>query len=98
MFTSSTSQFHPLFLSIQGVEFIGREALASRQGRGVHQRLCLLEMEAGGDVEVWPRGSEPVLRNGQVVGSTQSVAFGFHRGYHLATALLLPHDQGRLIG
>ena len=84
--------------SFQGVDFIGREALAYRREKGVQQRVCLLEMEGGGDVEVWPHASEPVLRNGQVVGSTQSVAFGFRRGYHLVTVLLFPRDQGEQTG
>ena len=77
------------------MDFIGKEALFSRQRKGTYQRVYLLEMEGGEDVEVWPRGSEPVLRNGQVVGITQSVAFGFSQGRHLAIALLSTHDQGR---
>ena len=77
------------------MDFIGKEALSSRQREGAYQRVYLLEMEGGEDVEVWPRGSEPVLRNGQVVGITQSVAFGFSQGRHLAIALLSTHDQGR---
>ena len=80
------------------MDFIGREALAYRRRKGVQQRVCLLEMEGGADVEVWPYASEPVLRNGQVVGSTQSVAFGFRRGYHLVTVLLFPRDQGEQTG
>ena len=76
------------------MDFIGKEALSSRQRKGVSQRVYLLEMEGGEDMEVWPHGSEPVLRNGQVVGMTQSVAFGFSQGRHLATAILSSHDQG----
>ena len=67
--------------------FIGREALVAASARRVERKLVWLGLENGTgerDLMVW--GGEPVLRDGEVVGTVASGAYGHARGRQVASA------------
>ncbi|EDO41600.1 predicted protein [Nematostella vectensis] len=57
-------------------EFIGRSALLSLQDQPITKRLLFMAMEEHDDTNI-PWGGEPILRNGEIVGTTSSASFSF---------------------
>eukprot|EP01130_Rhizamoeba_saxonica_P015746 TRINITY_DN7119_c0_g1_i4.p1 TRINITY_DN7119_c0_g1~~TRINITY_DN7119_c0_g1_i4.p1 ORF type:complete len:399 (-),score=81.70 TRINITY_DN7119_c0_g1_i4:12-1208(-) len=55
-------------------DFIGKSALQKQKENGIKKRVVLFRFE---DVEAYPLGKEPILRNGKVVGFLTSAAFGY---------------------
>ena len=61
--------------------FVGREALAAQQARGVGRRLLLFALDDPGAV-AW--GDETIWRDGAVVGTLTSAAHGYTLGRPVA--------------
>jgi 4-methylaminobutanoate oxidase (formaldehyde-forming) len=61
--------------------FLGREALLAQRERPLAKRLVTLVLE---DEAALPWGDEPILRDGRVVGSVTSAAFGHTLGRAVA--------------
>jgi 4-methylaminobutanoate oxidase (formaldehyde-forming) len=61
--------------------FIGREALRAQKGRPLTKRLLTFVLE---DPAALPWGDEPILRDGRVVGTVTSAAFGHTLGRAVA--------------
>ncbi|HEY7437201.1 MAG TPA: FAD-dependent oxidoreductase [Methylomirabilota bacterium] len=61
--------------------FLGREALLEQRGRPLTKRLLTFVLE---DEAALPWGDEPILRDGRVVGSVTSAAFGHTLGRAVA--------------
>jgi sarcosine dehydrogenase len=63
------------------VPFLGREALLAQRERTLTKRLVTFVLEDAGAV---PWGDEPILRDGRVVGTVTSAAFGHTLGRAVA--------------
>ena len=63
------------------VPFLGREALLEQRGRTLTKRLLTFVLEDAGAL---PWGDEPILRDGRVVGTVTSAAFGHTLGRAVA--------------
>ena len=63
------------------VSFLGREALLEQRERTLTKRLLTFVLE---DEAALPWGDEPILRDGRVVGSVTSAAFGHTLGRAVA--------------
>jgi 4-methylaminobutanoate oxidase (formaldehyde-forming) len=61
--------------------FLGREALLAQRERPLTKRLVTFVLE---DERALPWGDEPILRDGRVVGSVTSAAFGHTLGRAVA--------------
>ena len=52
--------------------------MVKQKKEGVKKKLVQLTIEDhDAETDVWPWGSEPIYRNGQVCGSTGTIAYGF---------------------
>ena len=69
-------------------QFIGRDALVARQQKGFANRFVTMEVQGVTDADA--RGSEPILRNGKLVGRCTSGGFGWRTGKSLALAMVAP--------
>ncbi|WP_342640370.1 GcvT family protein [Rhodoligotrophos ferricapiens] len=76
------------FVSLNKGDFIGRNALAEWQARGFRNHLVTLEVHDVTDADA--RGSEPVYRNGKLVGRATSGGYGWRVGKSLAMAMVPP--------
>jgi len=63
------------------VPFLGREALLEQRGQALTKRLLTFVLE---DEAALPWGDEPILRDGRVVGTVTSAAFGHTLGRAVA--------------
>jgi glycine cleavage system aminomethyltransferase T len=61
--------------------FLGREALLEQRERTLTKRLLTFALE---DAAALPWGDEPILRDGRVVGTVTSAAFGHTLGRAVA--------------
>ena len=68
-------------------DFIGRDALRKAHNQGARYQLATLLVDAD-DADAW--GNEPVLMNGEVVGTVSSGGFGHHVEQSIALAYLDP--------
>jgi 4-methylaminobutanoate oxidase (formaldehyde-forming) len=78
--------------------FLGREALLAQRGRPLTKRLVTFVLE---DERALPWGDEPILRDGRVVGSVTSAAFGHTLGRAVAMGYVRDPDgvdEARLAG
>jgi dimethylglycine dehydrogenase len=69
-------------------DFLGREALLSWRERGFAYQAATLEVHGVRDADA--RGSEPIYRNGELVGRATSGGYGWRVGKSLALAMLPP--------
>ena len=76
------------FVHLNKGQFIGRDALVEWQQRGFRNRFVTLEVHGVTDVDA--RGSEPIHRNGKLVGRATSGAYGWRVGKSLALAMVQP--------
>ncbi len=65
----------------KAVPFLGREALLEQRGRRLTKRLLTFVLE---DPAALPWGDEPILRDGRVVGTVTSAAYGHTLGRAVA--------------
>jgi dimethylglycine dehydrogenase len=76
------------FVDFDKGPFLGREALVAWKGKGFQNKLVALEIEGVTDADA--RGSEPVMRNGAMIGRTTSGGYGWRMGKSLAIAMVKP--------
>jgi dimethylglycine dehydrogenase len=76
------------FVDFDKGPFLGREALVAWKGRGFANRLVTLEVQGVTDADA--RGSEPVTKNGEMIGRTTSGGYGWRTGKSLALAMVKP--------
>ena len=77
----------------KNTDFIGRDALMNWKSEGFSNALVTLEVHGTTDRDA--RGSEPVYRNGELVGRATSGGFGWRLNKSLAMAMV-PPDQTAL--
>jgi dimethylglycine dehydrogenase len=68
-------------------KFIGREAVIERQDKAAWK---FVTMEVHGVTDADARGSEPIRKNGELVGRTTSGGYGWRVGKSLALAMIKP--------
>ena len=66
-------------------DFLGKEALLEHKKKGPAIKLVTLLFN---QKKTWPLGSEPVYRDGKIIGKTTSATFGHRIGRPLALAYL----------
>ena len=72
-------------------DFIGREALLERKGKGISETLVSIVLN---DPLAVPLGNEPVWQDRVIIGKTTSASFGYRIGKPVALAFLdLNRDQ-----
>ncbi len=76
------------FVDFDKGPFLGRDALLAWKGRGFENRLVMLEVQGVTDADA--RGSEPVMKNGAMIGRTTSGGYGWRVGKSLALAMVKP--------
>ena len=75
------------FIRLQKEDFIGRAALAERQSSPAW-RFVTLEVHGVRDADA--RGSEPIRKNGEMIGRATSGGYGWRLGKSLALAMIKP--------
>jgi sarcosine oxidase subunit alpha len=81
------------FVHLNKGQFIGRDALVEWQQRGFRNRFVTMEVHGIGNADA--RGSEPIYKNGELVGRCTSGGFGWRQGKSLALGMVRP-DLGEL--
>jgi dimethylglycine dehydrogenase len=76
------------FVHLNKGEFIGRDALVRWQEKGFSNRFVTLEVQDVADVDA--RGSEPILKNGKLVGRCTNGTYGWRLGKSIALAMVQP--------
>jgi dimethylglycine dehydrogenase len=76
------------FVDFKKGSFLGRDALVTWTGKGFENNLVTLEVLGVTDADA--RGSEPVAKDGAMVGRTTSGGFGWRTGKSLALAMVRP--------
>jgi dimethylglycine dehydrogenase len=76
------------FVKPEKGDFIGRDALLAWQERGFANSCVTLEVEDDGEADA--RGSEPILKDGELVGRCTSGGFGWRVGKSLALGMVRP--------
>jgi dimethylglycine dehydrogenase len=76
------------FVDLDKSPFLGRDALFAWKGKGFENKLVTLEVQGVTDADA--RGSEPVMRNGVMIGRTTSGGYGWRLGKSLAMAMVKP--------
>jgi dimethylglycine dehydrogenase len=76
------------FVDFNKASFLGLDALVAWKGKGFQNKLVTLEIEGVTDADA--RGSEPVIRNGAIIGRTTSGGYGWRVGKSLALAMVKP--------
>ncbi|MBV9754895.1 MAG: aminomethyltransferase family protein, partial [Hyphomicrobiales bacterium] len=76
------------FVHLNKGEFLGRDALVHWREKGFANRFVTLELEGITDTDA--RGSEPIHRNGEIVGRCTSGGYGWRVGKSLALAMVRP--------
>jgi dimethylglycine dehydrogenase len=76
------------FVDFDKGPFLGRDALVAWTGKGFENKLVTLEVEGVTDADA--RGSEPVMKNGAMIGRTTSGGYGWRTGKSLALAMVRP--------
>jgi len=69
-------------VSLHKGDFLGRDALAKVQEQGPQWKLCTFTLDAQKPVML--RGSEPIVRQGKVIGVTTSCGYGYSVGKTIA--------------
>ena len=76
------------FVDFDKGPFLGRDALLAWTSKGFENRLVTLEVQGVTDADA--RGSEPVMKNGAMIGRTTSGGYGWRTGKSLALAMVRP--------
>jgi dimethylglycine dehydrogenase len=76
------------FVDFDKGPFLGRDALVAWQDRGFKNKLVTLEVQSVTDADA--RGSEPVMKKGEMIGRTTSGGYGWRVGKSLALAMVKP--------
>jgi len=76
------------FVSFKKPAFHGRDALLARKEAGLKWQFVTLEVMDVTDADA--RGSEPILRDGMLVGRATSGGYGWRCGKSLALAMVAP--------
>ena len=76
------------FVDFDKGPFLGRDALIAWRDKGFENKLVMLEVE--GVIDADARGSEPVMKNGAMIGRTTSGGYGWRTGKSLALAMVRP--------
>ena len=79
------------FITMNKANFVGKAALAAQAHAPARNRLVTLAVHGATDADA--RGSEPIYKDGALVGRTTSGAFGWRIGQSLALAMVRP-DMG----
>jgi dimethylglycine dehydrogenase len=81
------------FVHLNKGQFIGRDKLVDWQQRGFRNRFVTMEVHDVGNADA--RGSEPIYRDGALVGRCTSGGYGWRLGKSLALGMVRP-DLGEL--
>ncbi len=81
------------FVHLNKGEFLGRDALVHWREKGFANRFVTLELDGVTDIDA--RGSEPIRRNGEIVGRCTSGGYGWRVNKSLALAMVRP-DLGEI--
>ena len=73
-------------------QFLGRDALVERHAAGDKWKYVTMQVHGVTDADA--RGSEPIYRNGELVGRATSGGFGWRVGKSLALAMVKPEHAG----
>ena len=76
------------FVDFNKGPFLGRDALVTWCGKGFGNKIVTLEVQGVSDADA--RGSEPVTKDGVMVGRTTSGGYGWRTGKSLALAMVKP--------
>ena len=76
------------FVDFDKGPFLGRDALVAWRDKGFENKLVTLEVQGVTDADA--RGSEPVMKNGVMIGRTTSGGYGWRVGKSLALAMVKP--------
>jgi dimethylglycine dehydrogenase len=76
------------FVKLDKGAFIGRDALAARQERGFDWQFVTMELAEVTDADA--RGSEPITKDGRLVGRCTSGGYGWRLGKSLALGMVRP--------
>ena len=76
------------FVDFDKGPFRGRDALVAWRDKGFTNKLVMLEVQGVTDADA--RGSEPVMKNGAMIGRTTSGGYGWRVGKSLALAMVNP--------
>src|SRR5271167_1366307 len=76
------------FVDFDKGPFLGEDALVAWKGKGFENKLVTLEVQGVTDADA--RGSEPVMKNGAMIGRTTSGGYGWRVGKSLALAMVKP--------
>jgi dimethylglycine dehydrogenase len=76
------------FVDFDKGPFLGRDALVAWRDKGFQNKLVTLEVQGVTDADA--RGSEPVMKNGAMIGRTTSGGYGWRVGKSLALAMVKP--------
>jgi dimethylglycine dehydrogenase len=76
------------FVDFDKGPFRGRDALVAWRDKGFTNKLVMLEVQDVTDADA--RGSEPVMKNGAMIGRTTSGGYGWRVGKSLALAMVNP--------
>ena len=81
------------FVDFDKGPFLGRDALVAWRNKGFKNKLVTLEVQGVTDADA--RGSEPVMKNGVMIGRTTSGGYGWRTGKSLALAMVKPEFSRR---
>jgi dimethylglycine dehydrogenase len=76
------------FVDFDKGPFLGRDGLIAWKHKGFVNKLVTLEVQGVTDADA--RGSEPVTKNGAMIGRTTSGGYGWRVGKSLAMAMVKP--------
>lgn len=74
-------------------QFIGRDALVEAKQNGLDWNFVTMEVHGVGDGDSDARGSEPLYRNGQLIGRATNGAYGFRVNKSLALGMVKPEHS-----
>ena len=74
-------------------QFIGRDALVEAKQSGLGWNFVTMEVHGIGDGDSDARGSEPLYRNGQLIGRATNGGFGFRVNKSLALGMVKPEHS-----
>jgi dimethylglycine dehydrogenase len=76
------------FVHLNKGEFVGRDALVRWQEKGFQNRFVTMEVDGVTNVDA--RGSEPILKNGKLVGRCTNGTYGWRLGRSIALGMVRP--------
>jgi dimethylglycine dehydrogenase len=74
-------------------QFIGRDTLVEAKQKGLTWNFVTMEVHGVGDGDSDARGSEPIYRNGQLIGRATNGGFGFRVNKSLALGMVRPEHS-----